>query len=231
MANTTRSRSSNNLHVSPDTKSKVIEVLSPNDPVDLIEDLGNMVKVASKRLSPVLIGYMPKSAIAQRIPHINIFSPIQLDDGTQLNAVPADLLAIEFESWLQARGEPTWLFEDGNAPFLVGDKIRGEFQLFHESWREWFLDVQNNNRTRTAKMDEWFATLNGGREVWSFRPERIFKEPTERSAGLGWASPNDILHWTGKVTYTATEWKYKDWYEVELTKLGKVIKGWYKATL
>ena len=47
METTGRSRSSNNLHVSPDTKSKVIEVLNPNDPVDLIEDLGEMVKVAS----------------------------------------------------------------------------------------------------------------------------------------------------------------------------------------
>ena len=231
MATTARSRSSNNLHVSPDTKSKVIEVLNPNDPVDLIEDLGEMVKVASKRLSPPLVGYMPKSAIVERIPHINIFSPIQLDDETQLNAVPSDLLAVEFESWLQSRGEPTWLFEDGNAPFLVGDKIRGEFELFHEAWREWFTDVQNNNRTRTAKLDEWFAVLNGGREMWSFRPERIFKDPSERSTDLGWTSPKDILHWTGKVTYTATEWKYKDWYEVELTKLDRVIKGWYKATL
>ena len=105
-----RSRSSNHLHVSPDTKSKVIEVLNPNDPVDLLEDLGEMVKVASKRLSPPLVGYMTKAAIAQRIPHTRIFSPIQLDDQTQLDAVPTDLLAVEFESWLHARGEPTWLF-------------------------------------------------------------------------------------------------------------------------
>ena len=226
-----RSRSSNHLHVSPDTKSKVIEVLNPNDPVDLLEDLGEMVKVASKRLSPPLVGYMTKSAIAQRIPHTRIFSPIQLDDQTQLDAVPTDLLAVEFESWLQARGEPTWLFEDGNAPFLVGDKIRAEFELFHEAWREWFRDVQENNRTRTATMDEWFAVINGGREMWSFRPERIFKDPTERSGDLGWASPKDILQWTGKVTYTAKELKYKEWYEVELTKLDRVIKGWYKAAL
>jgi hypothetical protein len=225
MATTARSRSSNSLHVSPDTKSKIIEVLNPNDPVELIEDLDEMVKVASKRLSPPLTGYMPKSAIAQQIPNKNIFAPIHLDDGTQLTSVPADLLAVEFESWLQAKGEPTWLFEDGNAPFLVGDKIRGE------SWSAWFADVLKNNRTRTAKVGEWFTVLNGGKEMWSFRPERIFKDPTERSASLGWASTNDILHWTGKVAYTATEWKYKDWYEVELTKLDKTIKGWYKAVL
>jgi hypothetical protein len=232
MANiTARSRSSNNLHVSPDTKSKVIEILNPNDPIDLIEDLGEMVKVASKRLAPPLVGYMSKSAVAQRIQNKKIFSPIQLSDRTQLNAVPTDLLAVEFESWLQARGEPTWLFEDGNAPFLVGDKIRSEFEPYRQSWSTWFADVLKNNRTRTAKVDEWFTILNGGKEMWSFRPERIFQNPTESSIGLGWVSPKDILHWTGKVAFTPTEWKYKDWYEVELAKLDKIIKGWYKAPL
>jgi hypothetical protein len=48
---------------------------------------------------------------------------------------------------------------------------------------------------------------------------------------LGWVSPNDILHWTGKVAFTPTEWKYKDWYEVALTKLDRTIQGWYKAPL
>ena len=231
MTSVGRSRSSNNLHVGPDLKSKVIEVLNPNDPLAIFEETGDMFKVASSRLSPPLVGYMPKSAVAQRIRHINVFSPIQLPDGTPLDPVPPDLLAIEFESWLQARGEPTWLFEDGNAPFLVGDRMRAEFEIFHESWREWFSDVVRNNRTRTATMHEWFTVLNGGREMWSFRPERIFKEPTERSAGLGWTSPRDILHWNGRVAYTPTEWKYKEWCEVELTKFGKTIKGWYKARL
>ena len=226
-----RSRSSNNLYVSPDMKSRIIEVLNPNDPVAILEEAGNMLKVASKRLSPLLVGYMPKSAVAQRIPSINIFSPVQLPDGASLEAVPPDLLAIEFESWLKAGGEPTWLFEDGDAPFLVGDKIRSEFEIFHESWREWFDEVISNNRTRTAIMNEWFTVLNGGREMWSFRPERIFQKPSETSAALGWVSPKDILHWQGRVAFTPTEWKYKEWYEVELTKLNRTIKGWYKARL
>ena len=226
-----RSRSSNNLYVSPDIKSRIIEVLNPNDPVAILEEAGDMLKVASKRLSPLLVGYMPKSAVAQRIPSINIFSPVQLPDGDSLEAVPPALLAIEFESWLKAGGEPTWLFEDGNAPFLVGDKIRSEFEIFHESWREWFDEVISSNRTRTAIMNEWFTVLNGGREMWSFRPERIFQKPSETSAALGWVSPKDILHWKGRVAFTPTEWKYKEWYEVELTKLNRTIKGWYKARL
>ena len=231
MAAIARSRSSNNLHVSPDLKSRVIEILAPNDPVEILEDAGEMFKVASKRLAPPLVGYMPKPAIAQSIAALNIFSPIRLEDGTQLDAVPADLLAIEFESWLQARGEPTWLFEDGNAPFLVGDRLRGEFELFREAWAEWFAEVLQNNRTRTATMNEWYTVLNGGREMWSFRPERIFQKPSESGICVGWVSPKDIVHWSGRVAFTPTEWKYKEWYEVELTKMGKTIKGWYKATL
>jgi len=226
-----RSRSSSNLYITPEPGAKIIEVLNPNDPVEVLEEVGDMFKIASWRLLPQLVGYMPKSAVAQRIPNINIFSPIHLDDGTSLDAVPADLLAVEFESWLQSRGEPTWLFEDGNAPFLVGDKIRTEFQLFHESWTEWFAGVVKNNRTRTAIMYEWFTTLNGGREMWSFRSERIFQKPSESSTPLGWVSPKDILFWTGNVAYAEKEWKYKRWYEVQLSKLDKSLTGWYKANL
>jgi len=231
MADIGRSRSSNNLYISPQPGSKVIEILSPNDPIAILEDIGESLKVASKRLTPQLVGYMPAAAVARRIPEINIFSPIQLEDGTTLDAVPPDLLAVEFESWLQARGEPTWLFEDGNAPFLVGEKIRGEFEIFHESWSEWFAEVLKDNRTQTAIVYEWFTTLNGGREMWSFRPERIFSKPSEASTSLGWVSNKDIMHWTGKVAYAEKEWKYKRWYEVRLTKLDKTISGWFKANL
>jgi hypothetical protein len=231
MAAIGRSRSSNNLYVSPDIKSKVIEILNPNDPVDILEETGEMFKVASKRLAPPLVGYMPKSAVAQRIPRIEVFGPIQLEDGTRLDSVPADLLAIEFESWLKAGGEPTWLFEDGNAPFLVGDRLRSEFELFRESWKEWFGKVLQNNRTRTAKLEEWYTVLNGGKEMWSFRAERLFQKPTESSTVLGWVSPRDVAHWTGQVAFTPTEWKYKQWYEVEITKFGRALKGWYKADL
>ena len=231
MAVTGRSRSSNNLYITPEAGSKVIEVLNPNDPVEILGEVGDMFKIVSWRLLPQLVGYMPKSAVAMRIQNINIFSPIQLEDDTLLDSVPPDLLAVEFESWLQARGEPTWLFEDGNAPFLVGDKVRGDFELFRESWAEWFADVLKHNRTRTAIMYEWFTALNGGREMWSFRPERIFQKPSENSTSLGWVSPKDILRWTGNVVYAEKEWKYKRWYEVELTKLDKTIKGWYKANL
>ncbi|HSO14274.1 MAG TPA: SH3 domain-containing protein, partial [Anaerolineales bacterium] len=106
-----------------------------------------------------------------------------------------------------------------------------EFEGYRDAWKEWFAEVINNNLLKTATLGDWYIVISGGKEMWSFRPERIFKKPTEHSEGLGWVSQTDILHWTGRVSYSEREWKYKLWYEVELTKLDRIIKGWYKADL
>ena len=231
MKNIGRARASTNVRMGQEHTSKVIEVLRSNDPVDIQDEVGNTLEIISWRLLPPLRGYIQKSAIAKRIPRVKVFSPIELNDGSVLPAAPSDLLAVEFESWLQAKGEPTWLFEDGNAPLLVGDRMRKEFETYRTAWNGWFANVVKNNRTRTANLYEWYTVISGGLEVWSFRPERIFKEPTEQSVALGWVGTNDILHWTGQAHYSEKERKYKLWYEVELTKLDRTIKGWYKADL
>ncbi|HSO10736.1 MAG TPA: hypothetical protein VLT51_00055, partial [Anaerolineales bacterium] len=109
-----------------------------------------MFAVESKRLLPPINGYIPKSAIAKRIPIVEVFSKIEMNDGAMLDPAPPDLLAIEFEAWLHTQGEPTWLFEDGNAPFLLGDKMRREFEGYRASWKEWFAEVIDNNLLKTA---------------------------------------------------------------------------------
>lgn len=228
---TGRSRASTYVYADPDPKSRVIEVLRPNDPVEVQGEAGEMFEVEAKRLLPPIGGYVPKSSVAKRIPKVKVFSKIELNDGTLLDPAPPHLPAVEFESWLRAKGEPPWLFEGMDAPFPVGDRLRGEFEKYRAVWNEWIAEVARSNRAKTATLDEWYVRLSGGREMWSFRPERIFKEPTERSAGLGWASPSDILYWSGRAHYSEKEWKYKLWYEVELTKLNRAIKGWYKAAL
>lgn len=231
MKNIGRARSSTNVRMGREQASKVIEVLRPNDPVEIQEEAESALGIISWRLLPPLRGYIQKSAVAKRIHRVKVFSSITLSDGTVLDPAPSDLLAVEFESWLQAKGEPTWLFEDGNVPFLVGDKMRKEFEKYRITWKEWFEAVVDNDLLKIATMGDWYTVLSGGLEVWSFRPERIFKGPTEQSAVLGWVSTNDILHWTGQVRYSERERKYKLWYEVELTKLDRTIKGWYKADL
>jgi len=231
MNSTARTRASTYVHLTPEPKSRVVEVLIPNDPVEVRGDAGEMVEIVAKRLLPPVVGYVSKSALVTRIPPVEIFPMIQMEDGTTLNPAPADLLAIEFEAWLHTQGEPTWLFEDGNAPFVVGDQMRMAFDPYRPSWSEWFAEVISNNRMQTATFGEWMTIVSGGKEMWSFRPERICKEPAEGSATLGWVNPTDILHWTGRVRYSEKETKYKVWHEVELTKLDRTIKGWYKAVI
>jgi len=226
-----RSRASTYVHLNPEPKSRVIEILRPNDPVEVQGETGEMFEVEAKRLLPPIGGYIPKSAIAIRIPKVEVFPKIRMSDGTLLDPAPPDLSAVEFEAWLHTQGEPTWLFEDGNAPFLLGDKMRKAFERFHGSWKEWYAEAINNDLLKTTTLGDFYTVISGGKEMWSFRPERIFKEPSERSTALGWVSSTDILHWTGGVRYSEKEWKYKLWYEVELTKLGRTLKGWYKGTL
>ncbi len=231
MTITGRARSSNYLRINSSPTSSVLEVLNPSDPLEVLEDAGAMWKVKSNRLWPPRVGYVLKSGVAIDRPPLQVFQKLNLPDGTMIDSVPPSLLAVEFEAWLQSNGEPTWLFEDGDAPFLVGDQIRREFEPYRPMWVDWFAGVVSTNRTQFAVMDEWFAVLNGGKGMWSFRTERIFDKPSERGAGLGWVTAKDILHWTGRAAYSEKETKYKSWYEVNLTKLDREIKGWYKADL
>jgi len=231
MTTTGYSRSSVYLRLNASPTSKVIEVLKPNDPVEVLEEAGNTFMVKSTRLLPPIVGYALKSSIVSHRESSVIFPRLDPGNGTQIDPVPPSLPAIEFETWLHEQGEPAWLSENGGAPFPVGEAIRSAFANYQAAWENWFTDLVANNRTSSATMDEWFTILNGGKEMWSFRSERIFQEPTEKSAGLGWVAPKDILRWTGRVRFNDKEPKYKLWYEVKLTKLDREMTGWYKAVL
>jgi hypothetical protein len=73
--------------------------------------------------------------------------------------------------------------------------------------------------------------LGGGREMWSFRTERLFTQPSQSAAAPAWVTRNDVMLWTGHVRFNNQEPKYKLWYEVKFTKLDREFKGWYKASL
>jgi hypothetical protein len=224
-----RIRSSIPLRLSANPTSKVIELLKPNDPVEILEEEGNMLKVISSRLLPPIIGYVLRSSVAFHKPPMSIFPKIDLGNGRQVDSVPQSLLAVEFEAWRKSQGEPPWL-EDDKPPYLVGGQIENAFEKYRASWESWFSEIVANNRTPTATMNEWLTIVNGGREMFSIRTERIFQDPTEHSPGLGWVSPKDILHWTGRAVYNDRE-KYKLWCEVQLTKLDLELRGWYKGAL
>ena len=84
-------------------------------------------------------------------------------------------------------------------------------------WDAWVGEVVA--RRSIGLVPRWTNGLcadQGGRDMWSIRAERLFSDPSEHSATLGWVAPEDVLRWTGRVRQNERERKYRTWYEVEL---------------
>jgi hypothetical protein len=229
--------SSVNLRATPDLKTSVIEALKPQEHVQVLEDAGNMVKVLATRWTPPILGYTLKSSVFQQKPDPQIFPKIDLGNGLAIPSVPASLPLSTFLTWLDSQAESPWLpagyldaIKSGQRP-SVGGQIRAAITNHQADWDAWVAEIKQQNRTDSAIMDEWLVILAGGREMWSFRTERLFAQPSQSSAAPAWITSQDVLHWTGHIRINNLEPKYKVWYEVQFTKLDREFKGWYKASL
>jgi hypothetical protein len=152
-------------------------------------------------------------------------------------SVPISLPLTAFLRWLDSTGESPWLpashaqaIRSGRLP-SVGTQIRETIAQNRSAWDAWVGEVQAQGREAECTLDEWVALMQGGRDMWSIRAERLFTDPSEHSATLGWVVPEDVVRWTGRVRLNHKEPKYKTWYEVELTKADKQLRAWYKAGL
>ncbi len=229
--------SSINLRGTPDLKSGVIEALNPQEPVQILEDAGNMVKVQATRWTPPILGYVLKSSIIQRQADPQIFPKIDLGNGIAIPAVPASLPLSTFLPWLNSQDESPWLPADylnaiksGQQP-SVGSVIRQAISNHQADWDAWVSEIKQQGRDAIATMDEWLVILSGGRAMWSFRTERIFAQPSQHAAAPAWVTPQDVLLWTGHIQINNQEPKYKAWFQVKFTKLDREFAGWYKASL
>jgi hypothetical protein len=151
--------------------------------------------------------------------------------------VPISLPLSVFRRWLASKDESPWLPADYSAAIQRGEKpsvgamIRQSIAGRQADWDAWVAEVVTEGREELCTLDEWVALMQGGREMWSIRAERIFEDASQHSAGLGWVVPDDVVHWTGHVKSNPEEEKYKTWYQVEFTKLDRQIHGWFKASL
>lgn len=186
---------------------------------------------------PPVRGYVLKSAVVQPIASPQIFPRVDLGNQVSIPSVPASLPLSTFQAWLDSGAESPWLPADYLDGILRGDHpsvgaiIRQTISDRRTEWDAWVAEIQSQNRSSTCTLDEWFVILGGGRELWSYRTERIFTEPSEHAAAPAWVSRDDVLHWTGHVRSNDQERKYKLWYAVEFTKLDRQFTGWYKASL
>ena len=230
-------RSSVNLRSGPQPRETVLDVIGAGELVEIVEDRGDFVKVRTVRFQPAVSGYVRRSVLVEKRPTVQVFPVLQLDPLTKIASVPAALPLSEFLKWLDTDKEPAWLPERAVQMVSSGGKpstrklIQKALSARTAEWEAWVSEVKTHDRLSSARLDEWFVILSGGREMWSFRAERIFQHPSEHSSAPAWVAPSDALHWTGHVHVNNQERKYKTWYEVEFSKLDSDFRGWYKADL
>lgn len=230
-------RSSINLRGEPNLTSHVIEILDPQEPVQLDGEAQNMLLVHGLHRRPNIQGYTLKSSVLRVSPSVQAFPRLDIGGGIMIASVPSSLPLAAFLTWLESAAESPWLPADyleairsGRRP-SVGASIRQSIRDHRDAWDAWISEIRLNGRQNSCSMDEWQAIVAGGREMWSFRTERLFAQPSQHGQAPAWVVPKDVLHWTGHVRFNDQELKYKLWYEVELTKLDHEFKGWYKAAL
>jgi len=221
-----RVRATTNLREAPPPNKHDVETLQAGTPVNILEDQGDWLHVQAANDAHAIPGWASRESLA--------FPPAE---GSVLSLSPILYLATvkDFQAWKDngGRGRPSWIPEfkwkatSSAERRSIRDKILGLFQAHQTDWDTWLEDRGNDNE---ALMEEWLVTLQGGRDVWTVRSERIFPEAEEKG-GLGWAVEDDIMRWTGRVKRNDREKKYKIWYEVSLLKSGKMLKGWFKGSL
>lgn len=229
--------SSINLRMEPRLTSSVLHGLGPQEPVRILAEFDDILQVEAYRWQPPLTGYAPRASILRPRPHPLIFPQVDLGGDFEIPSVPLSLPLSVFLRWLGSHDESPWLpasyleaIRSGRVP-SVGGMIRRAIADRRSIWDEWVAEVRADGREDSCTLDEWNAWLDGGREMWSIRAERIFAAPSEHGTALGWVSPDDVVHWTGHVRFSPEEPKYNTWYEVEFMKLDRRFKGWYKASL
>lgn len=233
---TARVRATTNLRGDPVQTSNITESLGAGTPVEILEDQGEWLKVKEARSTHPIPGWSLREAFA--LPSADVFPSMPLADGTKHPAVSAGLKANDLIAFKNnAIADPPWIPPKIWGKVAAGDRqkvkddIRNALQAHNAEWESWLTNVSNEGRQADAQVDEWLATLQGGRDVWAVRPEMIYTDASQGKGHLGWVKESDIMRWTGKVRRNDNEPKYKIWYEVVLYKSDRMLKGWFKGDL
>jgi hypothetical protein len=236
-----RTRASVEARETPASNGAIVEALGADAEVEVIEVQNGWLKIKPIGLRGAVEGYVPELAIA--LPPTGepgVFPTLDLPgaEGQAPPSVPRWLKAQELAGWLAAPGaKPGWisdnLWEDLGAAGqnTLANDILSAVQARQGEWDSWWAEIGQNGRQDEATLDEWLIILEGGRNAWAIRPERIFKGASTKEGHVGWLGENDILLWTGHVRRNDAETKYKTWHEVRLYKYRRSLGGWFKADL
>ena len=200
------SRSSNDMRLAPDPPSAVVHALKAQERLLIVGESGDMLEVESR------VGRRPCAASfrgrqsSRSSPRPAIFPLVDVGVAPTC-ALRSDLPAAYFVRALVelhrtncpgCRSDTRILIRSGKRP-SVGKQIREAVARGRAAWDAWVAEVRAEDREDTCTLDEWIVLMQGGRDMWSIRAERIFSDPSEHSATLGWVVPEDVLRWTGRV--------------------------------
>lgn len=234
---TVRVRATVQLRADPTPASGLVESLGAGKPVDILEDRGEWLRVQVSNSGHEIPGWVQREALAFSASD-DLFPKVKTKSGDSFSTVPHSLKASALREWSASpQGELNWIpnnvWGDVTAPERdqFKNKVRSVLDAHQLEWDAWLADVEAQGRLGEASVEEWFATLQGGRDVWAVRHEMIYPDAAEKGPALGWVSPDDIMRWTGKAKRNDNEAKYKLWYEVSLLKSGRMMKGWFKGNI
>lgn len=235
-----RTRASVELRETPAPNAAIIEALGADVAVEVIEESQDWLQIIPAEVSKAISGYVPRLAVALPPVDQGIFPMIEFPSAPEMPvpAAPRWLKAQTLANWLDS-GETnlTWLPEnlwqelDGAQQQAAADALRAAVQARQVEWDAWWGEVQASARQAEASLDEWLVTLEGGRNMWSVRPERVYTQPSTSGGYEGWLGAEDILLWRGRIQRNEDEEKYKTWYQVSLYKFRRELCGWYKGDL
>lgn len=234
---TARVRATVQLRAEGKPDAALVESLGAGKPVDILEDQGAWLKVQASNSGHEIPGWVEREALAFPASE-DLFPQVKTESGESFSTVPHSLKASALREWkTSTNAELAWVPENiwGRVPTAermhFKDKVRSVLDAHQLDWDAWLAEVDSQGRLGEASVEEWFATLQGGRDVWTVRHETIYPDAAEKGPALGWVSPDDIMRWTGRAKRNENEPKYKLWYEVSLLKSGRMMKGWFKGNI
>ncbi|MEW5869267.1 MAG: hypothetical protein AB1894_08335 [Chloroflexota bacterium] len=235
-----RTRASVELRETPAPNGAIIEALGADTAVELIEESQDWLLIQPVEVSRAIAGYVPRLAVALAPVDLGVFPLIEFPSAPEIPvpAAPRLLKAQTLADWLDA-GETTlaWLPEnlwqelEPAQQQAAADALRAAVQARQAEWDAWWGEVQANARQAEATLDEWLVILEGGRSMWSVRPEKIYTQASTTGGSEGWLGSSDLLLWSGHIQCNEAEDKYKTWYQVSLYKFRRELRGWYKGAL
>ena len=224
-----------NLYESTDSSSAVIDVLSANVPLKIIEQVNDWLRV---RPLGSFSGYLQADKVLITDETIgadgNIFSNTSNIPTKPENipSIPEKITPRTLTQWLSVGGKPSWIPESywqtlsSSQQQGVVDAVKAAIIQRIDSWNAWIKDIQQQGRIEEATIGEWLTILQGGRNYFALLGEKMYKTYAfDDDLFIGWINANDLITWTGHVK--RDEKKPENfWYEVITQRFNEEVKGW-----